>query len=40
MPAFLSFTLNELRDDGFRLLSMLLAAILPDHDIERIDRLS
>lgn len=40
MPALLSLTLNKLWDDGFRLLGMLLAAILPHHNIERIHRLS
>lgn len=40
MPALLSFTLDKLGNNGFRLLGMLLAAILPDHDIKRIHRLS
>lgn len=40
MPTLLGFALNKLWDDGFRLLGMLLAAILPHHNIERIHRLS
>lgn len=40
MPTLLGFALDELGDDGFRLLGMLLAAILPHHNIERIHRLS
>lgn len=40
MPALLGFTLNELGDDGLRLLGMLLSAILPHHNIKRIHRLS
>lgn len=40
MPTLLGFALDELGDDGFWLLGMLLSAILPDHNIKRIHRLS
>lgn len=40
MSALLSLTLNELWNNGLRLLGMLLSAILPDHNIKRIHRLS
>lgn len=40
MPTLLGFALNELGDDGFWLLGMLLSAILPHHNIKRIHRLS